>query len=291
MEITQTPVKMALPADINGQPLKAFITWMGLTINDPAINVVSLVATYMREVIKLSCGECSMGYNGTRLLSASLERLCAGDGGEDDLALLSRLPAGIHANAACDFCRQAVKPVIDSLAQFANAFKESATSHAPFPKTEYQMNVTAPCMEACPLHQDIPGYIELTRHHRYNDALGVIRQTNCLPGVLGRTCVAFCEKNCTRGKIDQPVAIRSLKRVSADYGFTRHPRESENKKDKVAVIGCGPAGIVATDYLARRGYQVYLIDEQTEPGGMTAAGIGAGTRAATAAVPQPRRIP
>ena len=273
MEITPTPEKTKLPSDINGQPLKAFITWTGVTLNDPSVNAVSLVAAYVQEVAKLACGECSLGYNGMRLLRGALDCLCAGQGSEDDLGLLSSLSGAIHTNAACDFCRQAAKPVMDSISCFETAYKEAVSQHAPFAKIDYQKNVTAPCIEACPLHQDIPGYIELTRHHRYNDALEVIRRTNCLPGMLGRTCVAFCEKNCTRGKIDQPLAIRSLKRVSADYGFTRFARESENKRDKVAVIGCGPAGITAADYLARRGYQVYLIDEQNEPGGMTAVGI------------------
>ncbi|MCL2150068.1 MAG: FAD-dependent oxidoreductase, partial [Dehalococcoidia bacterium] len=99
------------------------------------------------------------------------------------------------------------------------------------------------------------------------------RRTNCLPGILGRTCVAFCEKNCVRGDIDQPLAIRALKRLPAEYGITKLTPEKVSKKEKVAVVGSGPAGMVAADYLAHQGYQVYLIDEESEPGGMTAAGI------------------
>lgn len=272
MNTAGTCEKMTLPTSVNGRPLKAFITWAGIELNDSSVNVVSLVAAYMKEVSKLACGECTLGYNGTYLLSLSLERLCAGKGNEDDLGLLMSLPAGIQASAACDFCRQAVKPVMDSLSCYEGAYKD-ALKGAALPKVDYLKNVTAPCMEACPLHQDIPGYLELTRHRRYDEALALIRRTNCLPGVLGRTCVAFCEKNCVRGTIDQPLAIRALKRVPVDFGLNKGTPENESKKEKVAVIGAGPAGMAAAEYLGHRGYQVYLIDEQGEPGGMTAVGI------------------
>ena len=272
MSVTTT-TKVTLPTELNGRPVKAFITWAGLELNNPAISVVSLVFAYMQEVAKLSCGECSLGYNGMRLLCGTLERLTAGQGSESDLQFISDLAEGIHANAACDFCRQGVKPVIDSLSTYKAGYQEALQGRAALPKVEHLTHVTAPCMEACPIHQDIPGYIELTRHRRYDEALEVIRSTNCLPGILGRACVAFCEKNCVRGTIDQPLAIRALKRVSADYGLTKYARNNDDKKDKVAVIGCGPAGMTAADYLAHRGYQVYLIDEQAEPGGMAAAGI------------------
>ena len=269
----QASEKMVLPESINGRKLRAFITWAGLELNDSAVNAVSLVCAYMQEAVKLACGECSLGYNGMRAICAVLERITAGQGCDGDADLLASLANGIHANAGCDFCRQAVKPVIDSLACYETAYKDAVKSRAILPKIDYIKNVTAPCMEACPIHQDVPGYIELTRNRRYNEALEVIRRTNCLPGMLGRTCVAFCEKNCVRGDIDQPLAIRALKRVPADYGFSKLAREKDDKKEKVAVVGSGPAGLAASDYLARQGYQVYLIDDQAEPGGMTTAGI------------------
>jgi len=269
----QTTGKIAVPESINGRRTKAFITWSGIELNDNTVNVVSLVTAYMQEAVKLACGECSLGYNGMRTLCATLERLSAGQGSEGDTDIIASLANGIHTNAGCDFCRQAVKPVIDGLNQYDSAFKDAVSGRAALPKIEYTKSITAPCMEACPIHQDVPGYIELTRNRRYSEALEVIRRTNCLPGMLGRTCVAFCEKNCVRGDIDQPLAIRALKRVSADYGFNKLARENDDKKEKVAVVGSGPAGLAGADYLASQGYQVFLIDDQAEPGGMTTAGI------------------
>jgi len=132
-------------------------------------------------------------------------------------------------------------------------------------------------MEACPAHQDIPGYIELIRNHRYEEALKVIRKTNCLPGITGRACVAFCEANCNRANVDNPIAIRALKRVPADYevncGLKPEFSRAKNGRQKVAVVGAGPAGLAASYNLALKGYGVTLYDEQPSLGGMALVGI------------------
>ena len=233
MNPTQAPEKMVLPASIDGQQVKAFISWLGLQLNDSSVNVVSLVRAYMNEVAGLACGECGMGYNGVRVICGVLERLTAGKGSEGDIDFLTSLASGIHENAACDFCRQAVKPVMDSLAFHEGAYKEAVRGQTALPPVEYAKNITAPCMEACPIHQDVPGYLELIEHRRYDAALEVIRRVNCMPGILSRSCVAFCEKNCVRGDIDQSLAIRALKRVPADFGLTRTAFEKETKKERV----------------------------------------------------------
>jgi formate dehydrogenase beta subunit len=269
-----TGADIGLPSQLDGHDIKAYISWNALIIKDNAVNVVSLVAAYMQEAAKLACGECGMGYNGVRLIADILDRLTQGQGSAADLELLQSLAAGVHENARCDFCRQAVKPVLDSLTTYNPAYQDAIRSQAALAKIDYITKVSSPCMEACPIHQDIPGYIELTRHRRYNEALELIRHTNCLPGTLGRTCVALCEKNCVRLDIDSPLAIRALKRVPADSGLTRQSKKDKgSKKDKVAIVGAGPAGLAAAERLAFRGYQVLVIDERAEVGGMATAGI------------------
>ena len=268
-----TVEKLDIPQSIGGQKVKGFITWLGLEIRDESVNAVGLVHGYMREVARLACGECGMGYNGVRVISGTLERMTAGRGEEGDIDLLVSLANGIHENAGCDFCRQAVKPVMDALAYHLAAFEAAVKEHAAIKKKPYITNVTAPCMEACPIHQDVPGYIQLTRNGLYDDALEVIRRTNCLPGVLGRTCVAFCEKNCVRNDIDQPLAIRALKRVPSDMGKAAPVQKKMAKNGGVSIIGCGPAGLAAADYLAATGFKVNIIDDHAAPGGMAAVGI------------------
>lgn len=267
---------IGLPLEYDQHQVQALISWNGLVIADSSVNVVALAAAYMREVGKLACGECSTGYNCTRLINEALERLVNGQGREGDASLIQDLAAGVQQNARCDFCPQAVKPILDSLNAYAAEFKAAAESHPSFGQLDYITKISAPCMEACPIHQDIPAYVELVRNRRYNEALEVIQQTNCLPGITGRACVAFCEGNCVRNKIDQPVSIRALKRVPADVGISKPVQPSKNaKRDKVGVIGAGPAGLAAARQLALLGYRVTVFDERPAAGGMMDAGIPA----------------
>jgi len=228
-------------------------------------------------VEKLSCGECTVGYIGIKVMTDILDRISNGQGAKDDLNLLRWLGNGIKENAKCDFCASAVTPVLDTVNYYEGEYTKLIAGKGTVPKSVYITRVTAPCMEACPAHQDVPGYIELIRNRRYAEALELIRKTNCFPGVMGRACVASCEANCVRGDIDSPIAIRALKRVPADYELTGglEPtfEKKENGKQKVAVIGAGPAGLAASCNLALMGYKVTIYDEQPLAGGMALVGI------------------
>ena len=255
---------------------KDVAAWDGLVVTDKNVNVVSLANAYMAEAAKLACGECSMGYKGTHVISEMLARIAGGQGKAEDIDFLVELSDSIQKNVKCDFCANAVIPLRDALENFRAAFDAAAASKEALPKLDYIKKITAPCQEACPIHQDIPGYLELVRNRRNTEALEVIRRTNCLPRVTGRTCVAFCEKNCVRKDIDTSLSIRALKRVPADLGIIK-PLASDktSKKDKVAIVGAGPAGLSAAQYLSLKGYQVYIFDEQMTAGGMTFCGIPA----------------
>lgn len=271
--ITASDVGLSLAYD--SHEVKAFISWDGVIL-DETVSVVALASAYMQEVAALACGECGVGYNGTRLIADTLGRIAAGEGSAEDIALLKSLASGIRENARCDFCAQAVTPILDSLEHFEDDFGQVIKKREALPQLDYITKVTAPCLEACPIHQDVPGYIELVRNRRYTEALEVIRRTNCLPGVLGRTCVAFCERNCVRQDIDSPLAIKALKRVPADVGIIK-PLQSDKpaKREKVAVVGAGPAGLAAAQHLALLGYRVSVLDAEPYAGGMSFVGIPA----------------
>ncbi len=262
---------------VDGRRVTAFVSWNGLVVADSQVSVVDTVAAYMRQVIRLACGECSLGYNGVRIIANLLARILDGQGNRKDIDLIEYVATGIRENAKCDFCALAVRPVLDSLKYYQKDYLELITGQKPTSSLVYITRVTAPCMEACPAHQDVPGYIELVRNCRYDEALSVIRGTNCLPGATGRACVAFCEEDCVRNDIDSPLAIRALKRVPADHEVICgskpvFERVGESKK-KVAVVGAGPAGLAAGYNLALKGYQVTVFDEQREAGGMLLSGI------------------
>jgi len=136
---------------------------------------------------------------------------------------------------------------------------------------------TSPCKAQCPAHISVQGYIALVAHGRYLEALKLIKEENPLPAICGRVCHHPCESICTRGQVDEPVAIDFIKRFVADLDLksdTRYlPKIKDKRKEKVAIIGSGPAGLSCAYYLAIEGYQVTIYEKLPIPGGMLSVGI------------------
>ncbi len=140
---------------------------------------------------------------------------------------------------------------------------------------------TAPCKTACPAHIAVQGYLKLAAQGRYTEALELIKKENPFPAVCGRICNKRCEAECTRGGVDEAVAIDEVKRFIADHDLhdsTRFVPKMLNQtgkpfKEKIAVIGAGPAGMSCAYYLANRGYPVTVFDRNPVPGGMLTLGI------------------
>ena len=133
------------------------------------------------------------------------------------------------------------------------------------------------CQATCPVRQDVRGYMRLIAEGRYGEALELIREANPLPSVCGYVCHHPCESACTRGRVDDPLSIRSLKRFVTDYddGRLKPPSVGKPKGKKVVVVGSGPAGLAAGHELARMGYQVEIIESYREAGGLLAWAIPA----------------
>ena len=142
---------------------------------------------------------------------------------------------------------------------------------------------TAPCKTACPAHLAIQGYVKMAKEGRYLDALKLIKQDNPLPAVCGAICNRRCEDACTRGTIDDPIAIDEIKKFIAARELEEKDRYIPvcEKDDggmwgpeyKMAVIGAGPAGLSCAYYLRTRGYDVTIFDKEEKPGGMLINGI------------------
>jgi heterodisulfide reductase subunit A2 len=133
----------------------------------------------------------------------------------------------------------------------------------------------APCVGACPAHVNVQGYIQLIRKGEYTKACQLIMEKIPLPGVLGRVCPHPCETECRRHDIDEAVAIRDLKRFAADQVdmTTLAIPEIQDKEQKIAVIGSGPAGLTVAYDLRLKGYQVTIFETAGQPGGMLRLGI------------------
>ena len=141
---------------------------------------------------------------------------------------------------------------------------------------------TAPCKTACPAHIAVQGYLQLAKEGRYEDALALIKKDNPLPAVCGHVCNRRCEDACTRGTIDEAVAIDEVKRFIAErdlHADTRYipkptiPSLKGGFDEKIAIIGAGPAGLSCAYYLALTGYKPTVFEKNEEPGGMLRYGI------------------
>ncbi|MGI5172727.1 FAD-dependent oxidoreductase [Treponema sp. OMZ 840] len=136
---------------------------------------------------------------------------------------------------------------------------------------------TSPCKTACPAHIAVQGYIKLAAQGKYKEALELIRKENPLPAVCGRICPRSCESECTRGDIDDPIAIDEIKKFIAEQDLDKKTRFIPQKKHdygkKIAVIGSGPAGLSCAYYLAEDGYKVTVFEKLSKPGGMLTVGI------------------
>lgn len=133
----------------------------------------------------------------------------------------------------------------------------------------------APCVNTCPAGTNVQGYVALVKVGKFKEALKLIMEKIPLPGTLGRVCPAPCETACRRAEVDTPVAIRALKRFAADQvDLTRLEIPNiDQRSEKIAIIGSGPAGITAAYYLRLKGYQVTIFEALDKLGGMLRVGI------------------
>ena len=132
-----------------------------------------------------------------------------------------------------------------------------------------------PCISGCPAHINVQGYVAMVKAGKYKEAIEIIMQDMPLPGVLGRVCVRFCEQECRRREIDEPVSIKELKRFAADQVdiLSLPVPEITPRKERVAIIGSGPSGLAAGYFLALDGFKPTIFEASKVPGGMLALGI------------------
>ena len=142
---------------------------------------------------------------------------------------------------------------------------------------------TAPCKTACPAHIAVEGYLKMASQGRYQEALALIKKNNPLPAICGHICNRRCEDACTRGTVDQALAIDEVKKFIAMQDLSAETRyipkkvvprwNSDSFDEKVAIIGAGPAGLSCAFYLAEKGYRPTVFEKNEKPGGMLTYGI------------------
>ena len=245
----------------------------GLIVMNEDKCAVDMARFFMEFCKDESCGKCTPCREGTQRMLDILTNICKGKGREGDIELLESMATVIKDSALCGLGQTAPNPVLSTIRYFRKEYEEhirdkkcrAAVCSALF---------RSPCQHTCPIGMDIPAYIALIRDDRLEDAYKVMMKTNPFPSVCGRVCDHQCQTKCRRGLLDEPVAIKFLKRYISDNA----PRPQVKpvgitRREKIAVVGAGPAGLTCARDLALRGYGVTVFEELPAPGGMLSWGI------------------
>ncbi|PKN35302.1 MAG: hydrogenase [Deltaproteobacteria bacterium HGW-Deltaproteobacteria-19] len=240
----------------------------GLIVMNEDNCAVDMARFFMDFCQDESCGKCTPCREGTKRMLEILTNITRGKGKEGDIELLEEMAGIIKDASLCGLGQTAPNPVLSTIRYFRQEYEDhirnkhcgAAVCSALF---------KSPCQNTCPIGMDIPAYISLIRAERLEDAYKVLLKTNPFPSVCGRVCDHKCQSKCRRGKMDEPIAIKFLKRFITDNA--PRPKVSPvpaTRKEKIAVVGAGPAGLTAARDLALRGYSVTVFEELPDPGGM-----------------------
>mgnify|MGYP004607042987 CR=1 FL=1 len=228
---------------------------------------VELTSAFVKLCLAQSCGKCVPCRVGLDKLAALMDGILEGEGSERDLELIKNTALAIYDTSDCAIGFQTAKFVLDNFA----AFKDDYISHIKSGCCTANF-ASVPCVQRCPAHVDIPGYIALVAEQRYADAVCLIRKDNPFPAACALICEHPCEHHCRRTLVDDAVNIRGLKRYAADHcGLVPPPECCEPTGKTVAIIGGGIGGMEAALVCAKRGHKVTLYERSSTLGGVFVA--------------------
>ncbi len=247
----------------------------GMIVVDETTCMVEFSKYFLTFATAESCGKCVPCRVGGKRMLEILTRITKGEGKLEDLDAIEKIAAGMENASICALGQLTPGPVKAALRYFRDEFVAHIVDKR-CPAGVCKDLVRAPCVNACPAGVDVPSYVSLVSQGKYAEGLEIHRKRNPFALVCGRVCPAFCERRCRRGDLDEPIAIRQIKRFMADQELKNPwtPPQLEAKKGKkVAVIGSGPAGLTAALRLAQWGYDVTVHEALPVAGGMMAVGI------------------
>lgn len=263
-----------------GNPVAGFAGPQGFLMFDMRVTLAEFLRQYYARAKSLSCGRCTPCRMGTILIDEALEKAARGEGESVDWDRIRALLVQMRETSLCGIGQTAPEPLWGALEYFPEMLRRAPAM--PETTRDFYAVATAPCIEACPSHVNIPRYIDYIRDGHPELATTVLLRHYPLVGSCGRVCVRPCEKACLRNQIDSAVGIKELKRHAADEAgaaiedfFPKEERPVSPVSTSVAIVGAGPAGINCAYHLLRRGYRVDIFEQEAHAGGMARIGIPA----------------
>ncbi|MBM4024125.1 MAG: hydrogenase [Planctomycetes bacterium] len=260
------------------QKIGAIMGSGGMVVMDENTCMVEIARYFLSFTQSESCGKCTPCRLGTKQMLSILTRITRGEGRDQDLDALRKIGNTVRDCSLCGLGQTCPKPVLSTLEHFASEY-EAHIRHKRCPAAVCDALMISPCQHTCPVGINVPQYVAAIAEGDHEKAIGVIRERNPFPAICGRICHHPCEVKCRRGELDDPVAIRSLKRFAADRYFgaarKRPAPFDRTRAERVAVVGAGPTGLTCAYYLARMGYGVTAFEALPVGGGMLAVGVPA----------------
>jgi len=248
----------------------------GMVVLDETTCMVEIARYFLSFTQTESCGKCTPCRLGTRQMLEILTRITQGKGRDEDIDTLLTIARVVKECSLCGLGQTAPNPVLSTIEYFRDEYethiKEKKCSAA-----VCDALMISPCQHTCPVGINIPKYVAHIANGEYQESIDTIRERNPFPAICGRICHHPCESRCRRGELDDPVAIRALKRFAADWYFengTEPPQPfPQTKSQRVAVVGAGPTGLSCAYFMAQMGYPVTVFEALPVGGGMLSVAI------------------
>jgi NADH-quinone oxidoreductase subunit F len=243
----------------------------GMVVMDENNCMVEIARFFLSFTQSESCGKCAPCRLGTTQMLEILTRITNGEGRMEDIDTIRDLGETLTEASLCGLGQACAKPALSTLKYFLKEYEDHIKEHRCAGAVCDSMVISA-CQHACPAGIDVPNYVAAIADGEYEKSVAIIRERNPFPAVCGRICIHPCEYKCRRGELDQPVAIRALKRVASDWYFENIGPQRDpfavTRDEKVAIVGAGPAGLTCAYFLAKMGYATTVFEAQSVAGGM-----------------------
>jgi NADH-quinone oxidoreductase subunit F len=249
----------------------------GIVVMDEDNCMVDVARYFIEFTHSESCGQCIPCRVGLDKSRRILNAFTRGRAKEADLDRLDEMGRMIRDTSLCGLGQSAPNPLLTTMRHFRHEFEDHIRAHRCRAGVCEELALS-PCENSCPLHMNIPRFLQLYKEGRLEDAFEAVVLDNPLPASTGRVCQHPCDNRCRRRSLDESVNMREVHRFIADaiYGSERFDALAErivarrlpSTERKVAVVGAGPTGLTAAFYLALLGHEVTVYESNPEPGGM-----------------------